>query len=772
MSALTFDQAYQQARHHLQLWQFDQAARLLQSYIESEPTDSQGYWYLGLIQLLQNQSFQAQLTWHLGLETQTNAELAIQQLHRLLKQEAQWIHQQGHPTLAEILYKHCLEFDLKDWDCLRALAQILVEFEDYEDGIAIFRTVVEQSPASAEAHFYLGLMLGKMAYISEAIQEFQQALKLHSGWDQLWYEFGICLACQHDLQHAIHCFEKVLTLTSEPVIVYDKLIDLQLRLGQLNEAILSLSQVIEANAPFFQVYRRYVSGPSKVLGLIDRLMTDPHSQATYGGLSQILQNHDSYQLAAQQAKQQVSEATLDPLPTRSQMQSHPPELQPIAAIYPLTWSNAAISPFNDRYAADDRSAATVPSPSTQGFAQKRSLEAQEELFPVAGFQTSQEWISISNFGHYQLIEPEHWICLEPSVTTSPLLQSRLRRCQFRSPETFVVTLRQGRAHYGSYKTLYASYASAAITADRYLLADVSLMLPPPEHLDRPLRSYTHRKLEQHPILALESLPPVHYIPGKVVMLPLGAVNYFHWFTDVLPALHHLIKTQINFEDIDYFLIHGLKDCEYQHRGLELLGIPLTKVINTLDVTCSHIQADSLIIPSLAGHFSWLTQPAGHFLQELFWSSYSADSLDQPISRLYISRQKARWRRVVNEVELIQYLDRLGFQFAYFEDLPIAQQVSLMAVADVVISPHGAGLTNLIFCRPGTKVIEILPPNSILSAYWAISQQLGLEHYSLLGQVMSSPHLCRLLQDPALDYQDMVVDLKELDQLFQLAGIVS
>ena len=44
-----------------------------------------------------------------------------------------------------------------------------------------------------------------------------------------------------------------------------------------------------------------------------------------------------------------------------------------------------------------------------------------------------------------------------------------------------------------------------------------------------------------------------------------------------------------------------------------------------------------------------------------------------------------------------------------EDKSLPFQIALFDTADIIIAQHGAALANLIFCRPGTKVIEVLPP---------------------------------------------------------------
>ena len=93
----------------------------------------------------------------------------------------------------------------------------------------------------------------------------------------------------------------------------------------------------------------------------------------------------------------------------------------------------------------------------------------------------------------------------------------------------------------------------------------------------------------------------------------------------------------------------------------------------------------------------------------------------------------------------------------------------MASCEVVVAPHGGGLSNLVFCSPGTKVIEIFSPELVAGFFWKLSNQLGLEYYYLLGK-----------GDPATrnsDYEqswealtDIEIELDMLKRTLELANI--
>jgi capsular polysaccharide biosynthesis protein len=83
-------------------------------------------------------------------------------------------------------------------------------------------------------------------------------------------------------------------------------------------------------------------------------------------------------------------------------------------------------------------------------------------------------------------------------------------------------------------------------------------------------------------------------------------------------------------------------------------------------------------------------------------------------RLYISRKGHR-RAFKSEDALIAELGRRGFEPIQPETLPVADQIAAFRGADVIVAPKGSALANCLYCRPGARVVEIIPRDMTRSA---------------------------------------------------------
>lgn len=322
---------------------------------------------------------------------------------------------------------------------------------------------------------------------------------------------------------------------------------------------------------------------------------------------------------------------------------------------------------------------------------------------------------------------------------------------------FVAHLPQAQAWITPYESAWkVNNAVAVVTADQHLLTDVSREYPG----QSPICSRPHPGVQRFSPQA-DQLP--EQIAGRVAVLAgLSGHNYFHWIVDVLPRLALLRSSGLSWRDIDGVWINAPR-AAFQQETLRALGIPADKILSADDHPW--IQADQLIVPAFPGHLGWPEAWALDWLRRQFLPLATTQPSPE---RIYISRNRAHHRRLLNEAAVIDRLQADGFVAVELESMSFAEQVGLFAQARVVIAPHGGGLTNLIFCRPGTQVVEFFAPNYVRPYYWQISQHLALQHYYALGTAFTCTPIHQLMYPSPL-MEDIWLDLSTLEMALTQVG---
>lgn len=105
---------------------------------------------------------------------------------------------------------------------------------------------------------------------------------------------------------------------------------------------------------------------------------------------------------------------------------------------------------------------------------------------------------------------------------------------------------------------------------------------------------------------------------------------------------------------------------------------------------------------------------------------------QETKRIYISRGDTPLRRVANETELIRQLRAFGFVEVQLASIPLLEQIKLVRGADVIVAPHGMGLTHIVFHERRPLIVELHNPAIGTDAYAFLSHALGFKYRAVLG----------------------------------------
>ena len=95
-------------------------------------------------------------------------------------------------------------------------------------------------------------------------------------------------------------------------------------------------------------------------------------------------------------------------------------------------------------------------------------------------------------------------------------------------------------------------------------------------------------------------------------------------------------------------------------------------------------------------------------------------------KIFIQR-KGKTRGITNQEEVAHHYRKTGWAVVELEELSLAEQITLFHHAEEIVGEHGAAFTNLIWCRPGCRVMELCADNFLNGCYEGISLCLGLQH---------------------------------------------
>jgi FkbM family methyltransferase len=590
-----------------------------------------------------------------------------------------------------------------------------------------FKALLNQ-PDSAELYACLGKLLAARGKAGEAIQAYQKSLLIQSDSPdaaQIYFDLGKAQAQQNQLDEAITSYHKAIQQHPEWAEIYFYIGQALAQQNKLDEAITSYQKVIQQHPEWAEVYfyigqaKSHQNNFDEAIKFYQKsIQIDPEYVGAYLLLGGLLHAQSKF--------------------------------------------DEAISCFQDLIDLEHHTFGSIAQSyigsilQQQGKQEEANLyfqKAQPAALPQGCYGTVREWVLASPLKQTNYIElhsPHHFSLSAPPQTIDrafyPILSSSWWS-QFESPATFVVTIPEGRYCEYGYNT-----KTAVITSDNQLLLDVSTCPGIP--------------LDRHPIFSATNLPLVEPINGTVAVLSVDTgLIYYHWMLDLLPRIGLLQLSGIELGSIDKFLINGYRS-PFQKETLEVLGIPVNKIIETKNH--AHIKANKLVVPSYPGFQCFPTKWACDFLRSKFLP-LALPSKSRQLKRIYISRNAGRERRTINEYEVLNLLNELGFTRIFAESISFAEQVSLMAQAEVVVLMHGSAVSNLVFCQPGTKVIEIFSPHQIVQIGELISHYQRLDYYYLVGSGIQCPQLRQLVYYKE-GWEDTLVNIDSLKNLLEQAGV--
>ncbi len=189
----------------------------------------------------------------------------------------------------------------------------------------------------------------------------------------------------------------------------------------------------------------------------------------------------------------------------------------------------------------------------------------------------------------------------------------------------------------------------------------------------------------------------------VELIDAGEHNPYHVFMYMI----------VNFQAVDYtkpviYYYPNKKNCRVSEELLSLLPpnfIRHTEKKEGLNYY-PFLYSENIFGGRLPVHYRDFTLPHNYDFIRMLYKPHIMPAPNKDI-RVYITRnQDSASRHVLNELELIQGLIPLGFHVIKMTDLSLREQIYLYSSADIIVTPHGANMSFMLFSHPETTIFEL------------------------------------------------------------------
>lgn len=201
-------------------------------------------------------------------------------------------------------------------------------------------------------------------------------------------------------------------------------------------------------------------------------------------------------------------------------------------------------------------------------------------------------------------------------------------------------------------------------------------------------------------------------------------NNWHWTADSLPQVYSLA---LHMQGRPLTLLMS-KDLGTVHRESLHAILPDNFTVEYVDPR-DWFELETFVLPSHVSSVANAFFPPEYYeyIRSNTFRKLDTLRLERPTGRYYISRARAKHRRILNETALVELLVLFGFKMIFMEDYTFPQQVALFRNAEAIASPHGAALGGIIYADHA-KVCVFYPEVRPAGYFYTLARGVGLEHF--------------------------------------------
>ena len=206
------------------------------------------------------------------------------------------------------------------------------------------------------------------------------------------------------------------------------------------------------------------------------------------------------------------------------------------------------------------------------------------------------------------------------------------------------------------------------------------------------------------------------VDDDVIVCP--DTGYFHWLLEVMP--NFVYTYQYNKDNLKIIVSPNAN--RYLIEALNyLLGEKAQKVIIKVS---KKALVKNIYFATFEDESGFVRIKDISILRSAFKKLMKPTS---PLKKIYVSRLKNSKRKIGNELEVEKKVSSYGYEIVYAEELSFEQQIKTFSSASHIIGAHGAGLSNIVWCNPNVKLIEIFTHNNLHFCYATLALTMNLNY---------------------------------------------
>ena len=223
----------------------------------------------------------------------------------------------------------------------------------------------------------------------------------------------------------------------------------------------------------------------------------------------------------------------------------------------------------------------------------------------------------------------------------------------------------------------------------------------------------------------------------IILASTGAHNFYHFIVDLVPRIRLLKKFDKDIFNKNYPIVTNTINTNFHKEYFKAFGINLNNCVTfpNKDNLGNPILAEKFgfkfknaILPSSPGVIGVISPKTIDFINEHIKPSKDFSKGE----KIFLNRKGGTTRDLENLNEIENFLIEKGFTSINASDFSLQEQASIFYNAKIIVSAHGSALTNIMYCKPDTTIIEFFNTKYVIGSFHAMSNFKKLNYNCIIG----------------------------------------